>query len=115
MRRHLLSRRPQIPTGEGEHESAQELTLGIDTFDDGYDGLACEPRFAVRGGGREIVRAAAVGYSVAQVYAPPGRDIICFEPMTAPANALVSGRGLNLVAPGEAFHALFEIQVTRVK
>ena len=35
--------------------------------------------------------------------------------MTAPANALVSGRGLNLVAPGESFHALFEIQITRVK
>jgi galactose mutarotase-like enzyme len=115
MRRHLLMSDRQIPTGEGEHESAQQLTLGTHTFDDGYDGLASEPRFAVRGGGREIIVRLLCGYPAAQVYAPPGRDVICFEPMTAPTNALVSGRGLNLVAPGESFHALFEIQITRVK
>ena len=28
----------------------------------------------------------------AQVFAPPDKDLICFEPMTAPANALRSGR-----------------------
>ncbi len=113
MRRHLCLDDRMIPTGEGDHESAQELVLASTTFDDGYDGLASEPGFAVRGGGREICVRFLSGYSAAQVYAPAGRDIICFEPMTAPANALVSAGGLPVVAAGEAYHALFEIQVTR--
>lgn len=114
MRRHLLVDDRMIPTGEGVHERAQQRRLGDRTFDDGYDGLASEPRFAVRGGGREIAVCLLSGYPVAQVFAPPGHDVICFEPMTAPTNALLSGRGLHLVAPGEVFHAVFEIQVARV-
>jgi aldose 1-epimerase len=114
MRRHLLVDERLIPTGEGEHESTERELLGERAFDDGYDGLASEPRFVVRGGGREIVVRLLSGYSAAQIYAPPGRDVICFEPMTAPTNTLVSGFGLQLVAPGEEFHALFEIQVARV-
>ena len=51
------------------------------------------------------------GYPLAQVYAPPGEDYICFEPMTAPTNALVSGERLQLVAPGEEYNARFSISV----
>ncbi len=114
MRRHLLVDERMIPTGEGVHESHEQHPLGERPFDDGYDGLAAEPRFAVRGGGREIAVRLLSGYPCAQVYAPAAADLICFEPMTAPTNALVSGRGLQLVAPGDAFHAVFEIQVARV-
>jgi len=113
MRRHLLVDERQIPTGEGEHESAGEFVLGDTAFDDGYDGLASEPSFAVRGGGRELCVRLLSGYGAAQIYAPPPRDVISFEPMTAPTNALVSGWGLPTVAPGDEFHALFEIQVLR--
>jgi len=45
------------------------------------------------------------------VYAPRGGDYLAFEPMTAPANALVSGRGLRLLAPGEQHRATFRIGV----
>ena len=41
----------------------------------------------------------------------PGEDYICFEPMTAPTNALVSGDRLQLVAPGEEYIARFSISV----
>jgi galactose mutarotase-like enzyme len=51
------------------------------------------------------------GYQFAQVYAPVVEDFICFEPMTAPANALDSGDGLNIVAPGESYTACFSIAV----
>ena len=47
----------------------------------------------------------------AQVFAPPGQEFICFEPMTAPTNALVDGRGLQLVAPGAEYRAAFSIAV----
>jgi aldose 1-epimerase len=48
------------------------------------------------------------GFRVAQLFAPPGEDYICIEPMTAPANALVRG-GFEWVAPGERRRAAFRI------
>jgi aldose 1-epimerase len=46
------------------------------------------------------------------VFSPPGAPFICFEPMTAPTNALCSGAGLRHVAPGDAFTAAFTIGVS---
>ena len=51
------------------------------------------------------------GYRCAQVFAPDASRFICFEPMTAPANALCSGEGLRLLAPGERFSASFAVCV----
>ena len=67
--------------------------------------------FAVAGGGRRIEVAFDEGYPVAQVFAPPGKELICFEPMTAPTNALVTGDGLRAVAPGERAAAQFAVRV----
>jgi aldose 1-epimerase len=50
---------------------------------------------------------------VAQVYAPEGSALIAFEPMTAPVDALSSGKGLRLVDPGQSFSAEFTIAVDR--
>ena len=38
-------------------------------------------------------------------------QFICFEPMTAPANALRSGMGLRVLAPGERYRARFGVRV----
>ena len=55
------------------------------------------------------------GYPFAQVFAPPGSDFVCFEPMTAPANALArGGPDLTLVAPGESYGAAFAVGVAPV-
>jgi aldose 1-epimerase len=51
------------------------------------------------------------GYRYAQVFAPRDQDYVALEPMTAPTNALASGRGLRLAAPGETFRAAFRIGV----
>jgi aldose 1-epimerase len=51
-------------------------------------------------------------YPVAQVFAPEGEDFVCFEPMTAPTNALVSGDGLRRINPGAHFSARFSIRVS---
>ena len=50
----------------------------------GPDGRA---RFWVEGGKREITVTYGPKYTVAVVYAPPGREYICFEPMAAITNA----------------------------
>src|SRR3954453_10160 len=110
-RRRLLADARLIPTGEGVVEYAERRPLADRTFDDGYDELGERPFFTVAGGGRAVTVTFLAGYPVAQVFAPAGGDYVCFEPMTAPTNALVTGRGLRLVAPGATFTAAFEIRV----
>jgi galactose mutarotase-like enzyme len=66
---------------------------------------------AVEGGGRRIAVTFVRGYPVAQVFSPPGAPFVCFEPMTAPANALLSGAGLRRVHSGATFAAVFRIAI----
>jgi len=49
------------------------------------------------------------GYPFAQIYAPAETDAVAFEPMTAPTNALVSGRELSFAQPSADFSAGFSI------
>ena len=52
------------------------------------------------------------GYGFAQVYAPADDDVIAFEPMTAPTNALVrGGPELPILQPGDHYEAGFRITV----
>ena len=102
-----------IPTGATEEVEPFAGALGERTFDDGYAGVEDGTRFALSGGGRRIELELAGGYGYAQVYAPAGDELIAFEPMTAPTNALASGRGLQLASPGEPYTATFAISVER--
>jgi aldose 1-epimerase len=99
-----------LPTGEVEPAEVPAGPLGSRTFDDEFVAPA-EP-FALEGGGRRIEVTFGEGYPYAQVYAPDDDDVIAFEPMTAPTNALVSGRDLQLLEPGEEYAASFSITVT---
>jgi galactose mutarotase-like enzyme len=109
--RHLGLDERSIPTGHSEpFDGLEDEPLGSRTFDDGYSDLGGD-RFVLAGGARRITVAFVKGYPYAQVYAPPDYDTVCFEPMTAPTDALRSGRGLNVVAPGDSFEAVFAIEV----
>lgn len=66
---------------------------------------------SVSAGERRIDVEFCDGFSHAQIYAPTGENFICFEPMTAPTNALISREGLPLLAPRDSFHAAFAISV----
>jgi aldose 1-epimerase len=109
--RHLRLDARSIPTGEEERAPAQDDALGSRTFDDGYADVPPDGEFVLAGGGRRIVVRFEEGYPCAQVFAPPTADVVCFEPMTAPTNALISGDRLRLVEPGESFTATFSISV----
>jgi galactose mutarotase-like enzyme len=109
--RRLALDRDQIPTGPDKTLAAERFELGAREFDDGFDELSEPARFAAAAGGRRVELEFLGGYPCAQVFAPPGRQFICFEPMTAPANALRSGAGLHLVAPGESYSATFALRV----
>jgi aldose 1-epimerase len=104
-----------LPTGERMPAEVESGPLGDRTFDDAYVAPAGSEPFALSGGGRRIELAFLSGFPFAQVFAPAEDDVVAFEPMTAPTNALVDGGAvLPLLAPGESFRAAFSITVTEV-
>jgi aldose 1-epimerase len=101
-----------LPTGERAPVAVAPGPLGPRTFDDAYVAPAGGAPFVLAGGARRLELAFAEGYPYAQVYAPPDDDVVAFEPMTAPTNALVdAGPELPLVAAGQRLRAEFAITV----
>lgn len=97
----------QLPTGAVHAEQAEGLPIGDRIFDDLYE-LGDDRVLAVTGGGRRVSVELGDGYRYVQVFAPPGAETVCLEPMTAPVNALVAG-GYPLAPPGEPFAATFRV------
>jgi galactose mutarotase-like enzyme len=110
---HLELDANSIPTGVSQPMAAQAGPLRTRTFDDGYVEVPPGAEFVLSGGERRIVVRFDRGFPAAQVFAPSAADVICFEPMTAPTNALASGDGLLLLEPGERYTASFSITVER--
>ena len=100
-----------IPSGREEPAEIAPGPLGDRDYDDLFTALGDPPRFALEAGRRRIELEFGEGYPIAQVYAPSSESYICFEPMTAPTDALVSGEGLRTVAAGAAFQAEFRVRV----
>ncbi len=102
-----------LPTGETEPVEIEPGPLGSRAYDDHFVELDEPARFVLEGGGRRIELELGQGYRCAQVYAPLLDDepYVCFEPMTAPVNALASGDGLGAVPPGGSFRAEFTLRV----
>jgi galactose mutarotase-like enzyme len=101
----------QIPAGPERAQPGRRLRLGEREFDDGFEGVAEPASFSVAAGSRRIVLDFLEGYPCAQVFAPLGGRYVCFEPMTAPTNALRSGAGLRLLSPGERYRARFAVSI----
>jgi aldose 1-epimerase len=100
----------KLPTGAREPIAIAPGPLADRAFDDAF---VAPPRFVVAGGGRRIEVEFGRGYPFAQVFTPPGASFICFEPMTAPANALVRGGSeLRLVEPGGRATSTFALRVS---
>jgi len=101
-----------LPTGKAAEEPAEADPVGERTYDDLY-ALGDDPagrRLGLEAAGRRLVVAYGDGYDHAQVFAPPGAEFLCLEPMTGPTAALAAGT-TPLVAPGDAFTARFAVSV----
>ncbi len=110
--KHLLLDQRMIPTGESEPVGQPAFGLAGASLDDGYAELDRPAEFTAAGAGTTLGVRFLAGYRFAQVYAPPGQQYICFEPMTAPTDALNSGDGLEVVDPGGSHRAEFTISVS---
>jgi galactose mutarotase-like enzyme len=108
--RHLTVDDRGLPTGETAAQPGAVEPLGDRVFDDGYDQVTNGAVFAVSGGGRRIEVHFERGFPAAQIFAPPAEDVVCFEPMAAPTDALRRG-GYRSARPGEPAVAQFSIRV----
>jgi aldose 1-epimerase len=100
VRRHIETDSRLVATGETTPVTfGAGVSLKDHHFDDGFTDLARDPDgravFSVEGGGKRIEVAFGSRYQVAVIYAPPGQNFICFEPMTAVTN------GVNLAFEGK--------------
>ena len=108
--RHLTVDHRGLPTGETSPQPAISESLGDRAFDDGYDQVSDGAVFAVSGGGHRIEVRFEYGFPAAQIFAPVGEDVVCFEPMAAPTDALRRG-GYRCAHPGQPAVAVFSIRV----
>jgi galactose mutarotase-like enzyme len=108
---HALLDERGLPTGEVEPAPPGPRALDTAAYDDLYPTIEAEPEFAVENAERRLEVSFGQSFTCAQVYAPADADFICFEPMTAPTDALVTGADLRFVEPGGSFTATFRIDV----
>ena len=80
-------------------------------FDDLYTDFARDPAFSMSAAGRTLAVRLLSGYRYAQLWAHPAQDVVSFEPMTAPGDALRTGRGLRVTR--RPFRSAFRIEVRR--
>jgi galactose mutarotase-like enzyme len=101
-----------LPTGRSADEPAEADPVGERTYDDLY-ALEDDPdgrRLGLEAAGRRLMVGYGDGYGHAQVFAPPGAEFVCLEPMTGPTAALAAGT-TPLVASGDTFAARFTVTV----
>lgn len=108
--RHLTVDHRGLPTGEASPQPAILESLGDRVFDDGYDQVSDGAVFAVSGGGHRIEVRFEYGFPAAQIFAPVAEDVVCFEPMAAPTDALRRG-GYRCARPDGPAVAQFSIRV----
>jgi aldose 1-epimerase len=109
-----------IPTGETKPVSyTSPVSLSGIALDDVFSGIVRgengRAEFSVQGATQKVSVIYGPKYPVAVVYAPAGRDFICFEPMSAPTNALNlhhagKYKDLQSIAPGAKWRESFWIQ-----
>lgn len=121
-KRHYRLSPQLIPTGETEAVTlSNPVSLATTQLDDVFGGLDRGPdgraEFWVKGRRETVAVTYGPKYPVAVVYAPPGREFICFEPMSAITNAFNlahSGayKDLQTIPAGETWKESFWIRGT---
>jgi aldose 1-epimerase len=119
-RDHLDLSKPKIPTGKSEPLAFPDpLPLKGVHLDDVLGGLIRDARgqanFSVEGKREKVTVTFGPQYQNAVVYAPPGRDVVCLEPMSGPTNAFNMAHDgtyseLQSIAPRGEWREIFRIK-----
>jgi len=119
-REHVVLNEVLIPTGERKPVSySSPLSLREVKLDDVFTNLVRGPdgkaTFYVEGKRQKISVIYGPKYPVAVIYAPPGREFICFEPMTGVTNAFNLAQAgkydeLQSVPPGKTWRESYWIK-----
>ncbi|MBM3784067.1 MAG: aldose 1-epimerase [Acidobacteria bacterium] len=119
-KQHVVLNEKLTPTGEFKpNPYADPLTLTTVQLDDVFTGLtrdsAGRAEFSVQGKSQKLSVLYGPKYTVAVVYAPKGRDFICFEPMTGITNSMNLAhegkyKDLQSIAPGGVWKESFWIR-----
>jgi len=109
-----------IPTGQRTPVSLPDpASLATTQLDDVFSNLVRGPdnraEFWVEAGGKKISVIYGPKYTVAVIYAPPGKDFVCFEPMSAITDAFNLAhvgvyKELQSIPPGGTWRESFWIQ-----
>jgi galactose mutarotase-like enzyme len=99
-----------LPTGEFENWEGGTKSLKNVTYDDGFDTVPDGAQFTLEGGGRRIEVTFEKGYRAAQLFAPPGDELVAIEPMAAPTDALRRG-DYPYAAAGKPESTRFSIRI----
>jgi galactose mutarotase-like enzyme len=102
---------PSLFRPPGNPQTPIAAQLGDTGYDSGFALSDEQATFSIAGNGYSIAIEFKSGFRFAQIFAPKDKEFIAIEPMTAATNALCSGEGLRMIAPGEQFTASFRIQV----
>jgi aldose 1-epimerase len=98
----------KIPTAERTPIDPGWRDLAGQSYDTVFTALTGED-FLVTDGARTLAVHFGAKFPVGVIYAPPDKDFICFEPMTALTNAFNSPPPFPHVAPGETWRENFRI------
>ena len=88
-----------------------------DVFSNLIPGADGRPQFSVQGKREKVTVSYGPKYTVAVVYAPPGKGFICFEPMSAITNAFNLAHAgvykeLHSIPPGGQWRESFWISTS---
>jgi aldose 1-epimerase len=115
---HVVLSKQLVPTGERKpNDLPDPVTLAGTQLDDVFTGLPEHPEFWVQGKTEKITVAYGPKYKVAVIFAPPGKNFICFEPMAGLTNAMNLAHAgmypeLQSVQPGGEWRESFRILVS---
>lgn len=113
--KHYILSQKLIPTGESKPVELPDPTpLAGRHLDDVFGGVDSNREFSLQADGREIAVKFGPKFPIAIVYAPHGRDIVCFEPMTGLTNGFNLAHdglfdNLQAIPPGAAWSESFWI------
>jgi aldose 1-epimerase len=118
VRDHYILSAKFTPTGETEPANLPDpVSLAGRQLDDVFGGIQPNSEFALESNGRKISVRYGPKFPIAVIYAPQTRNVVCFEPMTAPTNGFNLAhdglyKNLSSVGPGETWSESFWIRTS---